>query len=837
MSDLRTLKVYCQGTDRARVLARHQLVATYESFVVVQGADVPDDAGRIAGCLAEDITTMYELPARWISGAVAASGAGPSGAGPSDSGSSLSGRWRRALTMWLDRKPHHYVVQFVGPVKKEWLRTVRSMGAELRRPLECFAYVVRCVPSQLARLLRLSCVRQLGRLSVASRIHTRVDEGSEVTVGGRFLPAMHVVEFFDASDLVRGVTRLTECGAEVISVSLAAAMVTIRLGVEPEEISQRLIRLAETHGVASIRPRPVYATCNDVAVGLLRADGAAFMARQLAGRGEVVGICDTGLDSGEVERIHPDFAGRVRKLISYPISPAYDEFVTNRAADDGPADVDSGHGTHVAGSAVGSGLISSQLPNSGQLIRGLAHEAELVFQAVEQECRWVNPDDESIYGRYALAGLPEDVSRIFRDAYRLGVRVHSNSWGGGTPGDYDHYCRQLDKFVWEHPDFCVLVAAGNEGTDYDGDGVVNWGSISSPGTAKNCITVGASESVRPTFGATRYGELIPESFPTPPISTDPVADNWQQVAAFSSRGPTRDGRVKPDVVAPGTYILSTRSRRLEAAEQGWAGYESSGLYCYMGGSSMATPLVAGAVAVIRQYLRRDLGWEHPPASLIKAVLLATAKRLEPERSAGLPSGAAAMGGAIWRPSSSVGHPVLADCHQGWGLISLEWLGTTDGKRRLIPFGPRQGLETGQVGELKLDVESSELPLRIVLAYSDYPGERIVNQLELEVVSPDGRSWWGHAQLAPSRQPTGTRKSLDDDATGNHRRVDNLGVRNDFGLSHDVNQSHTVRGINNVSGVSITEPPAGRWTIRVHGANVPRGPQPYALAAWGHVATS
>ncbi|MFO0914973.1 MAG: S8 family serine peptidase [Pirellulales bacterium] len=809
MSYLRAFKVYCQGSDRDRVLASHELVAEYESFVVVHGSEAVNVGGWIEGCRAEDITPMYELPDRLLSGVWSAA----------DVSRRTGERQPTSLVNRLDRRPHHYVVQFVGPIKKEWLRAVRSLGGELRRPLDSFAYVVRCVPAQLARLVRLKCVRQLGRLSITGRIHLSDELTTEVTGDGRFLPATHVVEFFDASDLVSGVARLAESGAEVVSVSIAAASATIRVAVEREELQRRLVRLAETHGVAAIRPRPIYAPCNDVAVRLLGASGPELEARQLAGRGEVIGICDTGLDSGDVDRIHPDFAGRVRKLISYPMSAAYDEFVVNRAADDGPADVDSGHGTHVAGSAVGSGLISSQLLQPGQLIRGVAYEAELVFQAVEQECRWIDPADEAVYGRFALAGLPDDVGRIFRDAYRQQVRVHSNSWGGGTPGDYDHYCRQLDKFVWDHPDFCVLVAAGNEGTDEDGDGVVNWGSISSPGTAKNCITVGASESVRPAFASTSYGQLVPESFPVPPISVDPVADNWQQVAAFSSRGPTRDGRVKPDVVAPGTYILSTRSRRVEPAEQGWAAYESSGLYCYMGGSSMATPLAAGAVAVIRQYLRRDLGWESPPAALIKAVLLATAQRLEPERPEGLSSGAAAMGGALWGPSSSVGHPVLADCHQGWGLISLEWLGATHGMQRLIPFAPEQGLETGQVGELKLDVESSQTPLRIVLAYSDYPGDRIVNQLELEVIGPDGQSWWGHSQLAPLRQPTNPNDSLDHHSTGNHRRANNLG------------------GANNVGGVWILEPLAGRWAIRVYGANVPRGPQPYALAAWGHVSTS
>ena len=50
--------------------------------------------------------------------------------------------------------------------------------------------------------------------------------------------------------------------------------------------------------------------------------------------------------------------------------------------------------------------------------------------------------------------------------------------------------------MWEHKDFLILFAAGNDGSDGNRDGVVDEGSLTPPGTAKNCITVGAAESVR-----------------------------------------------------------------------------------------------------------------------------------------------------------------------------------------------------------------------------------------------------------------------------------------------------------------------------------------------------
>ena len=78
--------------------------------------------------------------------------------------------------------------------------------------------------------------------------------------------------------------------------------------------------------------------------------------------------------------------------------------------------------------------------------------------------------------RYILAGIPSDLRPLFQYAYTQGARIHSNSWGGGDPGAYDDQCRQFDQFVWDHKDFCFVIAAGNDGTDSDGDGVINAGS-------------------------------------------------------------------------------------------------------------------------------------------------------------------------------------------------------------------------------------------------------------------------------------------------------------------------------------------------------------------------
>ena len=80
--------------------------------------------------------------------------------------------------------------------------------------------------------------------------------------------------------------------------------------------------------------------------------------------------------------------------------------------------------------------------------------------------------------------IPE-LDKIFDTAYRAGARVHTNSWGN-MGGIYGQLSMDVDKYLHQHEDFFVLFSAGNDG--YNG-----LKSVSSPGNAKNCLTVGATQ--------------------------------------------------------------------------------------------------------------------------------------------------------------------------------------------------------------------------------------------------------------------------------------------------------------------------------------------------------
>jgi len=360
---------------------------------------------------------------------------------------------------------------------------------------------------------------------------------------------------------------------------------------------------------------------------------------------------------------------------------------------DGPQDVDSGHGTHVAVSVLGDG-------DGSGVGTGSALGADLVFQAIEDYgttfggCSFL-PDD------YYLIGLPDDFTPLFQEAYDAGARIHSNSWGSDVNGDYTSDSVTVDQFMWDNRDMLITYSAGNAGEDADADGVIDDDSIGSPATAKNTLTVGASENDREgnwdcdetvdfEFGCNSgqndlltYGDFF--GFPAPPISTDPSAGNAQQMAAFSSRGPTDDGRIKPDVVAPGTWILSGYSDLYQEGydvlanpqnglfqDNGW-GVPHNDDYKYFGGTSMSNPITAGAAAVVRDYYDKAHGHQ-ATAALTKATLINSAVDLLDENNDGV---------------NDNDFPIPNN-HEGWGRIDVA--AATDGSAESVDEAV--GLTTG-----------------------------------------------------------------------------------------------------------------------------------------------
>jgi len=711
---------------------------------------------------------------------------------------------------------HHYIVQFIGPIKEEWKKAVADLGGILCAPLPPYAYIVEMDEGAVDAVQALPIVRWVGhyapqyRLSRQVRRITRQADGEsprrqgEVAaspLGGRrsrasHLPTSFVVRFFDATSLRAAIPQIEALGATVAPPeSPDATVLAVTFPPAVPGLGDKLQQIAALHGVNRVDQQVLRQPFCNVATRLMNVDRVAGNSPGLGltGKGEVIALADTGLDSGDPTTIHPDFYGRVRLLTSWPISPAYDPLVTNPGANDGPADAHSSHGTHVTGCAAGDGT-ASRLTETAT-IRGVAPEAEIIFQAVEQYLAW-RPEYVDAYRRmwgqdpepWGLAGLPVDLTALFQEAYDHGARIHSNSWGGGGYGEYDDYAAAVDAFVWTHKDMVILFAAGNDGRDSDGNGYVDFGTVTPPGTAKNCITVGASENLRPgqaaANGIMTWGQAWPADFPAPPLRDDPLADAADDIAGFSSRGPTRDGRIKPDVVAPGTFILSTLSQAVEPERRGllgWAPYAPNSAYFFDGGTSMACPLVAGAIALLRQRLRR----RRPSAALVKALLIHGAVR-RPYR---------------YSAETTPGSPsILWDYEQGWGHVDLNntLLPQPPRKVRLIDF--RRGVQTGESWRMSVTISDPSIPFKVTLAWSDYPAMPgqypcVVNDLSLIVLAPNGRIYLGDAAGPPISVPGR-------------------------------------RGRDNVQAVIIPAPLPGAYQVSVRGNNVPQGPQDFALVISG-----
>ena len=190
------------------------------------------------------------------------------------------------------------------------------------------------------------------------------------------------------------------------------------------------------------------------------------------------------------------------------------------------------------------------------------------------------------------------------------------------------------------------------------------------------------------------------------------------MADFSSRGPCEDGRIKPDLAAPGTWIASLQSGAA-GDENAWM--PISPLYMYQGGTSQAGPQVSGAAAVFVQYYREKFNGMTPSPALVKAALINSATDMDNSLS---PS----EGGTTFVPNND----------EGWGRVDLAEL---IGAEREFDFTDQTSLlRTGQTFEKRLVLASSDIPIKVTLAYTDVPGfppaiPALVNDLDLEVVAP------------------------------------------------------------------------------------------------------
>lgn len=607
-----------------------------------------------------------------------------------------------------DSQSNYILIQTNPSLTDERRAELADLGVTILQYLPRYSYLCRYEKSDLQPIRDLSYISWVEDYSTDLKVDKALTDGTDAA-----LKKVDVIFHNDVDPAEFREALMTAAGnPDPDNIDLGRRKA--RLTINPEYLPA----VAAIDGVRHIEEVRESKLLNNVAreiLGLAAVNGNPGV--PFEGEGQVVVVADSGFDIGNQNNVPRAFRdgdlgpSRVKKL--YALGRPGNEALGTSGNSDDPL----GHGTHVAGSIVGDGKSAA----FGK-VRGTAPKAQLIVQ--------------SLLNHQNKLEIPADLNDLFLRPYETdGARIHNNSWGN-TVGDstYTQQSYEVDEFVSNYPDFVVIFAAGNEGRDRAGTGQVDPSSITAPATAKNCITVGASESLRPNIDqplinlaafSLTYGQKFGTGvFPAIPINNYRMAQDPQRIAAISSRGPTKDNRHKPDLVAPGTFILSNRSRRLNPDQPVWA--QGDIQFYFDGGTSMASPLVAGCVALTREFLSKIHNLDNPSAALVKALLINGAQPINGQSGNGT---------------------ALPDSEQGFGRVNMATtVGPVSEQTRLIIKDEATALVDKQPEITRITIAPQTSSLKVTLVWTDPPGAHLQNDLDLIVRIAAGEE--RHGNQAP-----------------------------------------------------------------------------------------
>ncbi len=595
-----------------------------------------------------------------------------------------------------------YLVQFHGPVADVWLQDLRDAGL---RPLQYYphnTYLVWGAFQATEAVNRAPYVRWSGAFQPAYKLNPTL-----AAMAGKLEDAKVVenvaITFYNDGDIERTLKALSDLGGEYLQ----------HFAAQPDGAFQTAIfklpagRLNEAANLATVwamdyvAPRPGLddEVSNQISTGN-HTGGVPFTGYQswltnkgVSGAGVIFADVDSGLDTNNNATAHLDIRGRIAAFVDY----------TGGAV---TTDTD-GHGTHTGGIIAGNGAMGRTDPNGFLYGQGVAPGAQLVVQNALQGTAW------------PPAGGWQQLSKDSVLNHAVGS---NNSWYTGASGaqGYSAAARTHD-FMVRDANFdtatvaeplIMVFSAGNSGSGAS--------TITEPKEAKNLISVGASENYRPD---------------NPLGSGCGASANIEGVVSFSSRGPALDGRLLPNIVAPGSDVASLRSY---TGSYSGCGAVVSGQpdYVYMSGTSMAAPQVSGGVALITQWWRALKGGANPSPAMAKALLI---------------------NGATGMTSSSI-----PNNNQGWGRMNLDNVIESgvfsDYYDQDFIFG-----QTGETWQATYRVADPTRPVKVTLVWSDAPGAAganpaLVNNLDL-VVTAGGNTYLGNVFSGGQSVTGGTADAL------------------------------------------------------------------------------
>src|SRR6266540_3623777 len=585
-----------------------------------------------------------------------------------------------------------YVVQFIGPIQDSWLKELEQTGVEIITYAPNNAYVVLANERAAGELIKMKAaspfVQWVGAFQRAYKL----------------TPGLQAASQGDGSRLVRVTVQVIDNGEGQFKAGALRASARQYFG-ERRVLKYRNLRLEiPVSQLAELaKSDEVFAIEEDA--GPVRLDEAQgqIVAGNLAGAapsgpGYLAWLASKGFNSSQFFSFAVNVVDDAPSLRGHPDLPnarvAFENNPTNQSPFQG-----------------GHGFLNSQI------IGGFNDGLGIV--------PWARVGATAIFGPDFGSDLATPTSWE-ETAYGQGARISSNSWGlidqstfpptpitryNATAQEYDRIVRDAQGGAPGNQQLAVVFAAGNDGPSEN--------TVSTPGSAKNVITVGASENVRMT-GTDGCG--IGNS----------GADSANDIIFFSSRGPVNpgggDGRVKPDIVAPGTHIQAgvPRSNYFGGSICNPFFPAGQALYRWSSGTSHSAPAVAGGTALVFQdFLNK--GMEAPSPAMVKAILMNSASYLD----------GAGAGDSL--PSNV----------QGMGLVNLGR--AFDGAPRLLTDQTKVFASSGETYNVTGAVASSSQPFRVTLAWSDAPGSTTgapwVNNLDLEVTI-NGQVYKGNVFSGP-----------------------------------------------------------------------------------------
>ena len=690
-----------------------RVISRYRRFLLVEAA--PSDAETIvaAGAVRRDDMHSVRLQSRAVDPAA----------------ESANGHRRGDRSgVPAGRKPLLVVVQFIGPPKDDWLARLRATGVRIVSPLAENAQLVHAEGDSRAGLR--GYVADAEEVRGAFPLAARDKLAPEVPQTGRVRVEIQTLSGDDGAEARATADQIgTADGAS----SDVGPYTTLRASVDARAIQE----LTTDAGVVAVEAQPaprllderqdLILANGDIAAspgsGYLAAHDAMLFtpSETPATLPFVVDLADSAIGNGTTTPTSDDL--RENGAAAGASRLAYVHKLSSEAQDPAAQQGCDGHGTInasiVAGSNDGTGPGTT---DAAGFRYGLGVEPRALLGSTTLfECD----------GDFNAGG--KSFTQIAEDAYLAdgpghdGARVVNNSWGASAAGEYDATAQEFDAVardaVPSQPgaqQLVQVVAAGNDGPRAS--------TLNTPGTAKNVITVGASENKR-AFGVDACGTPNGE------------ANNPQDLAPFSSRGPTADGRIKPDLVAPGTHVSGLGWQATGSSFDGTGicgtNPSPSGVffpgtaYSASSGSSHATPAVSALAAAARWSYRRTTG-DWPSAAMVKAML---------------------VGGAA--QASGNGSGLYPGVDQGFGLARLAGASATD---RWLDDEPVVFTQSGEDFTRTFDVLTPTDPVRVTLAWTDAPGPLLgasyVNDLDLEV-SGAGVVYRGNQMLNGVSVPGGS----------------------------------------------------------------------------------